>query len=317
MAIRAALVASLYLAPSSVLDHYAPFVISLLPVFVAGLLDDLGFDVLPKWRLGAAALSSFIAIALLQMWIPTVDAPFLDTLVEVAPVGILLTVFVTTGVCHAFNLIDGLNGLSSGTGALIAVGIAAIAFRAGNPNFVSFSMLFVAALAGFLLYNFPFGRLFLGDAGAYSLGHMLSWFAILLMNRLPDVTTWAVLLLFFWPVADTLFAIFRRSVRGKKFDQPDRLHFHQLVMRALEIMWLGPSRRRYSNPLATTLLMPLVASPIVCGVILWDKPMAGFLCVIAFSLLFVGSYVMILRLAVSCRKRNGGVKPDDGPVGER
>ena len=305
VAIGASLVLSLFFAPKSMMDNYLPFVLSLVPVFLAGLADDLGYEVRPKWRLSAAALSSILAIIMLQMWVTRVDIPYVDAIVAFAPIGILLTVFATSGVCNAFNLIDGLNGLSAGTGAMVAMGLASIAHAAGDPNFVKLSMLLIAALAGFLVLNFPYGKLFLGDAGAYSLGHILAWFAILIVDRLSGVTTWAVLLVFFWPVADTLFAIYRRSRSGHKFDRPDRLHYHQLVMRSLEILWLGRGKRHIANPLATLVMMPLIAMPIVTGVLLWDQPLPSFVGVVIFSLLFVSSYMVGVRFASARRSRIG------------
>jgi len=314
VAIGGALVVSLFFAPTSMLDNYGPFVISLTPVFLAGLADDLGYHVPPWSRLMAAALSSILAIALLQMWIPRVDIPYVDALVAYAPVGILLTIFATSGVCNAFNLIDGLNGLSAGTGVMVAVGIAAIAHAGGDPNFVQLSILLVGALAGFLIFNFPLGKLFLGDAGAYSLGHILAWFAILAVNRIPDVTVWALLLVFFWPVADTLFAIYRRTRSGHKLDQPDRLHYHQFVMRALEIAWLGRGKRHISNPLATLVMMPLIAMPVLVGVLLWDQPLLSFIAVLVFALLFVGSYMLGIRFAAARRGRfRSGSLPRPSP----
>lgn len=303
VAIGGALLVSLFFAPTSMLDNYVPFVLSLTPVFLAGLADDLGYRVPPWARLSAAAVSSILAIVLLQMWISRVDVPYLDALVTFAPVGILLTVFATSGVCNAFNLIDGLNGLSAGTGVMVAVGLASIANAGGDANFVQLSMLLIAALAGFLIFNFPLGKLFLGDAGAYSLGHILAWFAILVINRIPEVTTWAMLLVFFWPVADTLFAIYRRTRAGRKLGQPDRLHYHQFVMRALEIMWLGRGSRHLANPLATLLMMPLIAMPVLTGVFLWNQPLPSFIAVMVFTLLFVGSYMVGIRLVVAGRNR--------------
>lgn len=60
------------------------------------------------------------------------------------------------------------------------------------------------AVAGFLLFNFPFGKIFLGDAGAYTLGHTLVWVAIGLNSVSSEISPWAILLIFFWPVADTM-----------------------------------------------------------------------------------------------------------------
>ena len=106
----------------------------------------------------------------------------------------------------------------------------------------------IAAVLGFMILNFPFGKIFLGDAGAYVLGHLLVWTSILLIKYQPSVSPFAVLLVFFWPIADTGLAIWRRLKLGNPTDRPDRLHFHQLTMRYLEIRFFGRDRRNISNP---------------------------------------------------------------------
>jgi len=313
VAIGAALVLSLFFAPKSMMDNYLPFVLSLAPVFLAGLADDLGYEVRPKWRLVAAAVSSILAVVMLQMWVTRVDIPVVDGIVAFAPVGILLTIFATSGICNAFNLIDGVNGFSAGTGVLVAIGLAFVAYSAGYPNFIELILLLVAALVGFLVLNFPFGKLFLGDAGAYSLGHILAWFAILILDRLPSVTTWAIVLVFFWPIADTLFAIYRRRHSGRKLHLADRLHYHQLVMRSIEIVWLGREKRQIANPLTTLVLMPLVATPIATGVFLWNRPLLSFVAVVVFALVFVGSYLTGIRLASTWRRKLTSDKRTENP----
>ena len=97
----------------------------------------------------------------------------------------------------------------------------------------------VAAVLGFYDVKFSFWKNILGDGGAYALGHLLVWSAIILTNSSNEVSTFAILLVFFWPVADTGLAIWRRWKLGNPTDRPDRLHFHQLAMRFLEIRVLG------------------------------------------------------------------------------
>ena len=175
------------------------------------------------------------------------------------------------GVVNAFNLIDGLNGLSSYVSISIAASMAIIAYQVENPQLSIFLSLLVAAVLGFLALNFPFGKIFLGDGGAYSLGHILVWSAVLLINKATEVSPFAILLIFFWPVADTGLAIWRRWKLGNPADRPDRLHFHQLAMRFLEIRFFGREKRQIVNPLSTLLLAPMISLPQVLGVIFWNN----------------------------------------------
>ncbi|AJE47154.1 Glycosyl transferase family 4 [Celeribacter indicus] len=279
--------------------------LSLIPVFAAGLLEDLGVGVSPKHRLLAAALSSVLAIILFGAWVARTDLVGLDFLVAFAPVGIALTVFGGAGICNAFNLIDGLNGLSATIGITVAVALGLIASRGGQPDLATWGYVIASALTGFLLLNFPWGKIFMGDAGAYGIGHLLVWVAILMLDALPDLTPWALLLVFFWPLADTVLAIVRRRRSGKPTDQPDRLHFHQLVMRAIEIGKLGRGARHIANPLATVVMMPFFMAPPFVAVILWDNAVAAAIAFFCFVVLFATSYSTGVLLARAWRKNSG------------
>jgi UDP-GlcNAc:undecaprenyl-phosphate/decaprenyl-phosphate GlcNAc-1-phosphate transferase len=290
-------------APASLYLSLQPFLVAIMPVFVVGLAEDIGWAMSPARRLFAAALSSIMVVALFDTQIARADVPGLDWALGFAGIGFVFTVLWTTGICNAINLIDGLNGFASGTCMMMAIGLAMMAHIAGDAELAAVTWMLVPALFGFLVLNWPLGRIFLGDSGAYTLGHILAWLGIFLLNRNGEVAGTAVGLLFFWPVADTLFSIYRRYRAGRRPDAPDRLHFHQLVMRGLEIMVLGRRDRKVSNPVAALLLMPLVAAPICTAVVLWNRPTEAFIAIALFSALFVVSYMTGMRLAQGTMRR--------------
>ena len=279
-------------------------ILSAAPVFTVGLAEDLGYDMSPKARLGASAVSSFVAILLFKIWLDRLDIPGVDTLLMFAPFGILFTIFATVGVVNAFNLIDGLNGLSSYVTVSVALSLSIIAFQTGNTQVSIFLVLVVAAVLGFMVLNFPMGKIFLGDGGAYTLGHLLVWSAIILINGATDVSAFAILLVFFWPVADTGLAIWRRWKLGNPTDRPDRLHFHQLAMRFLEIRFFGRDRREIANPVATLILTPLISAPQVLGVLFWDDFGASVLSTLGVGVLFVATYLIGISFAKNGRNKN-------------
>jgi len=288
--------------------------LSLLPLFLAGLAEDLGFGVSANRRLLAATVSGAFAAATLGVWVARVDVPILDDLFAFAPFAIAFTIFASAGIANAFNLIDGLNGLAASTGILVALGLSGIAMQAGDAKLAKMAFFMVPAILGFLVFNFPFGRIFLGDAGAYSMGHALVWIAIVLVASSGEVSPWAITLVFFWPIADTLFAIWRRSRSGRGVNKPDQMHFHQLVMRGLEIGFVGRDRRHISNPLATLAMLPLIASPIATGVLFWNQSGAAAVAVAWFAAIFVATYLAGLRYfrgrARARHKRQNGVFAD-------
>ena len=176
--------------------------------------------------------------------------------------------FLAAGISHAFNLIDGLNGLSGFIAVGISLSLAAISHQMGLGEHHDVLLILSSAIAGFLVFNFPFGKIFLGDGGAYFIGHILVWMAISILCAAPNITPLAMLLIFFFPVADTLLAIVRRVNLGLSIFHPDRLHFHQLAMRGTEIVVLGRKRRHIANPLAAILILPFAFTSMVVGIFL-------------------------------------------------
>jgi len=238
-----------------------------------------------------------VATLLFKVWLKNLGIPGVDTLLMFAPVGILFTIFAAVGVVNAFNLIDGLNGLSSYVAVSVSVSMSIIAFQSDNTQVSTFLVLVVAAVLGFMVLNFPMGKIFLGDGGAYALGHLLVWSAIILTNDATDVSSFSILLVFFWPVADTGLAIWRRWKLGNPTDRPDRLHFHQLTMRVLEIRFLGRDRREIANPVATLILIPLISAPQVLGVIFWNNFKASVLSAAGMGLIFLMTYLVGIKIA--------------------
>ena len=234
-------------------------------------------------------------------WVNGVGIPGLDALLSISVIGIIFTVFAAAGVANAFNLIDGINGLSSFVTLSTALALSIVATLADHPDLGVLFVIMFSIVAGFFVVNYPFGKLFLGDGGAYMLGHTLVWPAISLTNFDKDISAFAILLIFFWPVADTLLTIWRRKALGTPHDRPDRLHFHHLVMRSLEIKYFGKSKRSLTNPLATLIIMPLVVFPQFLGVIFaYNHSMA------IFSVIFVGTLYIVTYLAgIKIAKRRG------------
>ena len=279
-------------------------ILSAIPVFSIGLAEDIGYAMSSKARLIASAVSSLVVILLFKMWLTRLGVPGIDMLLNFAPFAILFTVFATVGVVNAFNLIDGLNGLSSYITISVALSLSISAFNSGNTQIAIFLVLIISSVLGFMILNFPMGKIFLGDGGAYALGHLLVWSAILLFDNSKELSPFAILLIFFWPVADTGLAIWRRWKLGNPTDRPDRLHFHQLAMRFLEIRFFGRDRREITNPIATLILVPLISVPQILGVLFWDNFVATVWCTAGVGLLFVVTYFIGINTAKTSRATN-------------
>ena len=286
-------------------DNWATFVlflVSAMPVFVIGLAEDLGYLASPPRRLLAATVSGAMFIALMGQWVLHTGMPGLDSALHWSPFAMTFSLFLAVGISHAFNLIDGLNGLAGFTAHAAALALAKIAHQSGLTEHRDIIFTIAAAVLGFLIFNFPFGKIFLGDAGAYVIGHLLFWMSVSILWNAPDVSPFALLLIFFWPIADTLLAITRRLSLGKPIAQPDRLHFHQLVMRGVEIVFLGRKKRRIANPLAALYTLPFVFIPMITAVIFALDRGAAAIAYGLFAVVFVTTYKTGMWIAPKLRR---------------
>jgi UDP-N-acetylmuramyl pentapeptide phosphotransferase/UDP-N-acetylglucosamine-1-phosphate transferase len=207
-----------------------PLLIAALPVQAMGLWEDITHRVSPKHRLLAAVFSAVLACAFAQGIITRLDLPFVDDWLAYLPVAILLTCFMVAGACNAFNIIDGNNGLAGGSALLMFLGVVIAAAKVGDTCVLAQAAAMTGALVGFLLWNYPKGKVFLGDAGAYFIGFMYAQLSIQLVARNDGVSAWFVIALAAYPIIETLFSIYRRKiVRHTAAMQPDAMHLHSLL----------------------------------------------------------------------------------------
>ena len=270
-----------------------------LPALLFGLAEDVSKRVGIKTRLLATMASGVLAWWLTDYALWSLDIPLVDSLLSYAPIAVIFTAFAVGGVANAINLIDGFNGLAAGTLMICLAALGVLAASQGDMELVRITILIGAATLGFFLVNFPFGKIFLGDGGAYMLGFMLAWIAVMVAMRHPDtISPAAVLLICSYPVLETVFSMIRRARRGHSVDQPDRTHLHSLVYRRLVPKLVNKycSQRQgvLCNAATAPVLWVFAAVPAAAGVILHDNTIA---CWIVFGLTAIAYDVIYRRLS--------------------
>ena len=160
-----------------------------------------------------------------------------------------ITILWLLTVINAFNFTDNMNGLCAGLGAIGALLFAVIAAANGEYLVATIGLLMCGALAGFLPWNFPNARAFLGDSGSHLVGYLLAVMAILphfytKQNPRP-LAVLSPLLVLAVPLADLVWVVLLRTRNRKPFWIGDTNHFsHQLVRaglsrtRAVLLLWL-------------------------------------------------------------------------------
>ena len=282
-------------------DLFGTLLWTTLPIFLIGLLEDLGPDTPPSLRLGVAAFSAVLAILVLNMHVTRLNIPAVDILMSVSLFGIAFTIFASTGMTHAINLIDGLNGLSSSVVIVIMVSFGLVAYQYGHADLIIINAVICVSFIGFMCMNFPHGRVFLGDAGAYSIGHLIAWNAIILLNREPNISAWGVLLIVLWPVLDTVFAMVRRLITGHPISRPDKLHYHHVLMRLVILMTHKTIGVKEANPIGSFLSWPLMALPCFLGYSLIEDTRGALTAIIFFTLAYVVTYHLLVHNAAKFR----------------
>jgi UDP-GlcNAc:undecaprenyl-phosphate GlcNAc-1-phosphate transferase len=145
--------------------------------------------------------------------------------------GMVITATWLVGCINAMNFLDGMDGLASLIGLVVALVSAVIAGLVGNSHAALLGICLAGALAGFLVHNLPPARIFLGDSGSMLIGLLLGLIGIAGTMKTPTTLAIAVpVLLMALPILDTVLAIVRRKLTGRRVDVADREHIHHRLL---------------------------------------------------------------------------------------
>lgn len=266
LAVYLGLVAAWVVLPEGNSELLGLMLLSALPAFLAGFLEDITKQVGVRDRLLATMLSGVVACFLTGYSLERVAVPGLDLLLGWLPFSILFTALAVGGLSNAVNIIDGFNGLA-GTALMVCFGVlGAIAWHAGDPELMALCILLALAMAGFLIVNFPYGRIFLGDGGAYCMGFMLAWVVVMLPVRNPSVSPWAPVVVCAYPVIEILFSVLRKHRRsGHHPGQPDKVHFHMLVYQRMSRRVFFGRKDELINGMTTLFIVPFMLLSALLG----------------------------------------------------
>lgn len=196
--------------------------------FLSGIVEDFHGNLSPKFRLLVQASSAVLGAFLY-------DALILD-LGFALPffVGVLFTIFAAVGSINAINIIDGFNGLASGFSILVLSSFLIASYMVSDIELVWLCVVGILSILGFFVLNFPKGRIFLGDGGAYFVGFLIVQIAILLSQRHEQISAWFVLCVMIYPVYEVLFSAYRKKIlRNTSPLEPDSFHLHMLVFKRI------------------------------------------------------------------------------------
>lgn len=214
--------------------HYVfPLILSSLIIVITGYIDDVK-ELGPTPKMFGIVLAATLIWFFTEFHFDSFKIPFGGPLLIFPTwLSFFLTVLWIVAITNAVNLIDGLDGLVSGVSiiSLTTMGIVSYFFLHDSNIFLTLTIfVLVAAIIGFLPYNYNPAIIYLGDTGALFIGFMIG---VLSLQGLKNSTAVAVvtpMIILGVPITDTVMAIIRRKLSGQKISEADKMHLHHRLL---------------------------------------------------------------------------------------
>lgn len=208
--------------------RYLPLFGGVVIIHFLGLLDDfVNLIAARKFLLQVLAAA---VVSLGPFRIDALAMPFGNTGIELGWLAYPVTVLWIVSIANAVNLIDGADGLAGGVSAIAALFVGTIAAHSGNTLLALIAFALVGSVAGFLVYNFPPAKIFMGDSGSLLLGFLLATLPLVGFTEASPFPAIPVVTLLFLPILDTLLAIVRRLSQGLPVHHADKEHIHHRLI---------------------------------------------------------------------------------------
>lgn len=231
-AIYTALVVGMFLALQTYgvnWQRWSPIILCNSLIFGVGFFDDLkalGAKTKLVGQIGTAVILYSLGVS-----IDMLSNPFGDGSINLGWFSLPLTLLWLIAIPNIVNLIDGMDGLATGFGLFICLTLAFVGYASNQSDVVFACIVMSGALGGFLIFNFPPARIFLGDGGAYLIGFFIASVSLLSSNKGSIIAGLLVMLVALGvPILDTLFAILRRAIRGVPIFKADAEHIHHRLI---------------------------------------------------------------------------------------
>ena len=199
-------------------------------LIILGICDDIK-PVSAKYKFIVQVIAACIVVFYGNISLPSISAFGIN--IEFGIIGYPLAVLFVVSIINAINFIDGLDGLAAGTCSIFFLTVAIISFFLHRINGldVILSLIMLGASLGFLVYNFNPATIFMGDTGSMFLGFMISVIALLGYKSTTVTSLIVPIIILFLPILDTVFAVFRRILKGEKVTHPDKSHIHHQLLK--------------------------------------------------------------------------------------
>lgn len=236
-------------------------------IIILGILEDFSGKLSARLRFIVILFASLV-YSYNKETFPSLEIPYIAEIFDqFSYLEILFYAICLTTLSNGINMIDGVNGLASLTSISILVALGSVMLISQNFDSLIYSyelILLIFCVLPFLIFNFPFGKIFLGDAGAYWLGWIIGIFVIEVYSS-SSLNTWGAVLILFYPIFEVIFSIARKLINRKSPFEPDMNHLHIKLF----IFLKGNMKRSIKfNSFVAVCLMPFWFTPSI--LVIWS-----------------------------------------------
>ena len=260
--------------------------VSFIPAFLITLKEDIFHNVGPLIRLfGLLASSLLFAFCYHGTW-PTIEIPYLSIILNHWLIALIFYPLAITAISNGMNLIDGVNGLCASAALAIMGCLLFLAHQTNDTLLLLVIFSLISVTVTFLIFNYPSGRIFLGDLGAYFLGFSLAILTILFFVRHPELPTINAILILIYPATELVFSLSRRLLAKRSPYHADTEHLH---MKLFLVFRPNSNFKKIANALVMPVMFFLWAFPLITLPWVFQKPFF----ILAAIFIFIFSYVYL------------------------
>ena len=199
-------------------------------IVALGMLDDIK-GITPREKILGQVVAALAVIGS-DVIIQQIHVPFVEMPVELGLWSYPITFLWLIGVTNAMNLIDGLDGLAAGVAGIATLALTAVALMVGNMQVLLIAVVLLGAILGFLWFNGYPAQIFMGDTGSMLLGFILAVVSVMELKQVAVMSFLIPLLILGVPLADTMYAIWRRKRSRVSVMMADKKHLHHCLLDA-------------------------------------------------------------------------------------
>ena len=274
-----------------------PFVeallISSIPLILISIKEDFFHNTRASSRLIIMFISCFLFFYLYDISFPIIEFPGLRPLIDSSLImSWLFFAFCVVVIINGNNLIDGANGLMPMSIIMQSLSLFYICFSSQDMINMIRLIYILTPMLIFLLFNYPWGKVFMGDLGAYFFGFFISLLTIIIFGEHPELPTWGAVIILFYPALELLFSVCRKVLDGHNPMHPDLHHLHLKMFYFLKQEGMKP---RVSNGLVMPCLGLIWGMPFVLVVWVYQSLTLTIIALVMMLTIYSGFYWALPR----------------------